>query len=181
MDRGPWQARLHGVAKSQTQLKQPSMHTCSLITFALLQKISFFRTSLIIQWLRFMLPVQGVLVWSLARELRSHMLHSIDKKETKRKIFYYQGQRPSINIDTSLSWQELVSWPFLDTGETKNCIPWHNTHCLAAALLWKGVWIFGREPLLSTTLCCAKSLQLWLTLCDPMDCRPPSSCVHGIL
>ena len=125
--------------------------------------------------------MQGVLVWSLARELRSHMLHSMAKKEMKRNIFYYQGQRPSINVDTSLSWQELVSWPFLDTGETENCIPWHSTHCLAAALLWKGVWIFGREPVLSITLCCVKSLQLCLTLCNPVDCRPPSFSVHGIL
>ena len=28
---------------------------------------------------------------------------------------------------------------------------------------------------------CAKSLQLCLTLCDPMDCSPPGSSVHGIL
>ena len=27
---------------------------------------------------------------------------------------------------------------------------------------------------------CAKSLQLCLTLCDPMDCSPPGSSVHGI-
>ena len=27
----------------------------------------------------------------------------------------------------------------------------------------------------------AKSLQLCLTLCDPMDCRLPGSSVHGIL
>ena len=27
----------------------------------------------------------------------------------------------------------------------------------------------------------AKSLQLCLTLCDPMDCSPPGSFVHGIL
>ena len=27
----------------------------------------------------------------------------------------------------------------------------------------------------------AKSLQSCLTLCDPMDCSPPGSCVHGIL
>ena len=26
---------------------------------------------------------------------------------------------------------------------------------------------------------CAKSLQLCLTLCDPMDCTPPGSSVHG--
>ena len=30
-------------------------------------------------------------------------------------------------------------------------------------------------------LCCAKSLQLCPTLCDPMDCSPPGSSVHGIL
>ena len=28
---------------------------------------------------------------------------------------------------------------------------------------------------------CAKSLQSCPTLCDPMDCRPPSSSLHGIL
>ena len=28
---------------------------------------------------------------------------------------------------------------------------------------------------------CVKSLQLCTTLCDPMDCSPPSSSVHGIL
>ena len=32
MDRGAWQATVHGVAKSQTQLKQLSTHACSLIT-----------------------------------------------------------------------------------------------------------------------------------------------------
>ena len=29
-------------------------------------------------------------------------------------------------------------------------------------------------------LCCAKLLQLCLTLCDTMDCSPPGSSVHGI-
>ena len=28
---------------------------------------------------------------------------------------------------------------------------------------------------------CAKSLQSCLTVCDPMDCSPPGSSVHGIL
>ena len=32
------------------------------------------------------------------------------------------------------------------------------------------------------SLCvCAESLQLSLTLCDPMDCSPLASSVHGIL
>ena len=34
----------------------------------------------------------------------------------------------------------------------------------------------------SFSLCvCAKSLQSCLNLCDPMDCSPPGSSVHGIL
>ena len=28
--------------------------------------------------------------------------------------------------------------------------------------------------------CCAKSLQLCLTLCAPMDCSPPGSSIHGL-
>ena len=33
----------------------------------------------------------------------------------------------------------------------------------------------------SYTCMCAKSLQLCMTLCDPMDCSPAGSSVHGIL
>ena len=29
-------------------------------------------------------------------------------------------------------------------------------------------------------LCCAKSLQSRLTLCNPMDCSPPGSSVRGV-
>ena len=34
---------------------------------------------------------------------------------------------------------------------------------------------------LGTWLVCTKSLQSCLALCDPMDCIPPGSSVHGIL
>ena len=30
-------------------------------------------------------------------------------------------------------------------------------------------------------MCCAKSLQSCLTLCDSVDCSPPGSSIHGIL
>ena len=33
----------------------------------------------------------------------------------------------------------------------------------------------------SAAVVAAKSLQLCPTLCDPMDCSTPGSCVHGIL
>ena len=41
---------------------------------------------------------------------------------------------------------------------------------------------FSPTFLFSRYMCvCAKSLQLYLTLCDPMDCNTPGSFVHGIL
>ena len=42
----------------------------------------------------------------------------------------------------------------------------------------------GQKMYISVSLClgmCAKSLKLLLTLCDPVDCSPPGSSVHGIL
>ena len=36
MDRGDWWAAVHGVAKSQTRLKQLSMHTCSFCAIAII-------------------------------------------------------------------------------------------------------------------------------------------------
>ena len=40
---------------------------------------------------------------------------------------------------------------------------------------WEDVFSHG-----SAVQCCAKSLQPCPTLCDPMDCSPPGSSVHGI-
>ena len=37
-----------------------------------------------------------------------------------------------------------------------------------------------RLPRSSSACVCAKLLQSCLTLCDPMDCSLPGSCVHGI-
>jgi len=37
------------------------------------------------------------------------------------------------------------------------------------------------SAILQLPMVCPKSLKLYLTLCDPMDCRPPGSSVHGIL
>ena len=51
----------------------------SLVQNSLLYKI-FIGTSLVVQWLRLRLPRQGVWVWSLVGELRSHMFHSQETK-----------------------------------------------------------------------------------------------------
>ena len=55
------------------QWQQPSWHF-SVSSVHTLWKITFPVTSLEVQWLRLGLPLQGVQVWSLVRELRSHML-----------------------------------------------------------------------------------------------------------
>ena len=39
----------------------------------------------------------------------------------------------------------------------------------------------GTQPYIYTYPCRAKSLQLCLILCDPVNCNPPGSSVHGIL
>ena len=41
----------------------------------------------------------------------------------------------------------------------------------------------GGQSLVCVCVCkvCAKSLQSYLTLCDPMDCSLPGSSAHGIL
>ena len=47
---------------------------------------------------------------------------------------------------------------------------------------WKGVgqwWGRGGAIALCESLLCSVA-QLCLTLCDPMDCSPPGSSVHGI-
>ena len=45
--------------------------------------LKWFGTSLVAQWLGLHLPMQGVWVWSLVEELRSHMPHG-QKKEKKK-------------------------------------------------------------------------------------------------
>ena len=42
-------------------------------------------TSLVVQWLRLCPPVQGVRVWSLVSELRSHMRRCQNKNKNKKK------------------------------------------------------------------------------------------------
>ena len=47
-------------------------------------------------------------------------------------------------------------------------------HCRCEAIIIPDAQTLG-------VFMCAKSLQSCLTLCDPMDCSPPGSSVHGIL
>ena len=53
---------------------------------------------------------------------------------------------------------------------------WNRIHLMKYHLKTKQ----KRTPI-SGTVCCANSLQLWLTLCDPMDCSLLGSSLHWIL
>jgi len=80
-DRGAWWPTVHGVAKSQIQLKQLSTHTqvrqgfhdratpCAISGLLTVAK----GTSLVVQWLRLHLAIQGTRVQSLVWELRFRM------------------------------------------------------------------------------------------------------------
>ena len=68
------------------QWQQPSWHF-SVSSVHTLWKITFPVTSLEVQWLRLGLPLQGVQVWSLVRELRSHMLLGQKNQNRKQKQY----------------------------------------------------------------------------------------------
>ena len=63
MDRGAWQTTVFKVAKNQTWLKRLSMQACK-------QHVGL---TLVAQWSRICLPMQGTQVQPLVGELRSHM------------------------------------------------------------------------------------------------------------
>ena len=67
--RGAWHAAaVHGIAKSQTWL----CDWTSTTIWGNFKQV-FYRTSLVVQWLRFCLPMQWVWVWYLVGGLRSHV------------------------------------------------------------------------------------------------------------
>ena len=74
-----------------------------------------------------------------------------------KQIFFKKGEKMSVVV-TTLPCEKMLSEP-----EREAYQQW---------LLTRGHWPGCLH---------AKSLQLCSTLCDPMDCSPPGSSVHGIL
>ena len=56
-----------------------------------------------------------------------------------------------------------------------------DTEVLTYMTAYSGEAGTGTQLLPDSTSVCAKSLPPCPTLCDPMDCSPPGSSVHGIL
>ena len=72
-DGGAWWAAVYGVAQSQKRLTWLSSSSS--------------RNFLVVQWLRFHLPVQGVWVSSLVKELRYHLPHGQKAINIKQKQY----------------------------------------------------------------------------------------------
>ena len=100
---------------------------------------------------------------------------------TSGLVFSWHCPKPAFCVD-HLTRSAFVSRPFLccptlssPPGRTQAIllIPFRQSKPLGQSKPF-GMWIVG--------LCVrAKSLQLCPTLCNPMDCSPPGSSVHGIL
>ena len=65
---------------------------------------------------------------------------------------------------------------------TKICLQMFITAVFTNVKIWKQTRGHSTGEIKNKLWCtCAKLLQSCLTLCDPMDCSPPGSSVHGIL
>ena len=84
--------------------------------------------------------------------------------------------------NASIFWGRWDTWLIHELETWMNQGNWQNT---AWQILWhyRKILCYPRHTYHFACLLCmrAKSLQLCLTLCDPMDCGPPGSFVRGIL
>ena len=53
--------------------------------------------------------------------------------------------------------------------------------CIHVSIIFKFFPHLGQHRILSRVPCAIHLLQSYLSLCDPVDCSPPGSILHGIL
>ena len=80
------------------------------------------------------------------------------------------------------------------TGSAENIYLEKNQKCWARRIVFVNAWVCGRirgwrqerkagwqsRPRCNLESLRAKSLELWPTLCCPLDCSLPGSCIHAI-
>ena len=107
--------------------------------------------------------MQGTRVRSLVRELRSHMLFGTAKNIYRERERRKDGRQGNI----------------ITKKEKKHCTrckqPSGGCHCPVAPQ-----WVYACSAV-SNSACVCLCAQSCPTLCDPVDCSPQGSSVHGIL
>ena len=94
----------------------------------------------------------------------------------RRCIPLFSSGRPMLKGNISHRWETLHHWP-------PECVPL----CVARCLGWSGVEFPAGLPVsVTASVHCSQFrrflvAQLCPTLCSPIDCSRPGSCVHGIL
>ena len=140
------------------------------------------------------------MLWRIVKHLRFYVIYILESKtvSVSRMLadmrFLGQGYRIVLNSEL---WEQPVS-AFLTLTPWVSVAKGHMTPAREVSCYRRGPLSFGlssdeyqpASPFLRTgntvsifqaCLLHAKSLQLCLTLCDPMNCSLPGSFVHGIL
>ena len=163
MDRGAWQARVHRVAESQTCLKQLSTaykaHSPSPYTdgsMALFILLPILPCSNLIPWCKVLSPVQPLTPASIL--FSSWPL-------TLPDILLLFGSLRSLLLELGL--------------QEKRLLP--ISHCSIS-----GAWKLTSKPgnlsnsSVKKNACASDSRSVMSDSCNPMDCSPPGSSVHGL-
>ena len=121
-------------------------------------------------------PVYGILLWP--PKLTNTVC--LNPAREHPPLTLAASGSPSAPCNAATTLQSLPPSP-------RGILPLYLCVCLSSPLLRRAavMWDY-RLTLLQYDLvlgcrCCANLLQLCPTLCHPMDCSPPGSCVHGIL
>ena len=78
------------------------------------------------------------------------------------------------------TWVSCIGGRFFTIWVIREVHNWKSKDLKWVSLEDPWFWV-ARLPLTFQECLCTKSLQMHLTLCDPVDCSPPGSSVHGIL
>ena len=194
MDRGAWWATVHGVAKTQTQLKQLSTLLC-WSWWTLLSCVRLFVTPWTVHGI-FQLRMLEWVAFPFSRgssqprdrtqvsRIAGGFFTSSARGEGHYQVGWYRGD---VNIDQCVL-EELPGAASIVEEKNKALSPW----TLAFSPEPPSSWCFRSFSVIenSSEVCpsaehkgyvLAKSLLSCLILCNPMNCSLQGSSVHGIV
>ena len=124
-----------------------------------------------------MLPLQGVWVWSLLKELGSHMLGNQKTNKQQKQSRWSDVSLKILPIGKSFlshcnlqTFLDFMAWTgFSSKGLFKSWSP--------VSPIPQHVTLFGNKIIADMTSCCCSVTLLCLTVCDPIDCSMPGPSV----